>query len=277
MCRPVDRTLLLLVLAISVATVSAQQEIGTARPSFDVASVKPSPVSERLGDTITSIPGTFPPGGRFLAHNSPFLMIIRRAYQDFSLRPDQIVGPSWITEERYDIDARAADDTDESRVRLMLQQLLAERFKMKVHTETRMQDVYSLVMARADGRQGPQLRAPTRDCSKPIDASGAVCGFSSRTTNGVRSVSLQGRSIGNLVIVLTNTVGRTVIDRTGLSGLFDIDLEWEADDTLRVTSATSTAPPIFTALQVQLGLRLEPSQGPAEVLVIDHIERPTPN
>jgi uncharacterized protein (TIGR03435 family) len=271
-----------LIVVTAVTAVPAQQQPLPAavksKPSFDVASVKPSPASALIGDSVTIIPGRFLPGGRFEARNSQLLTIIRRAYQEYSLRPDQIVGPSWLAEERYDIDARAADDAEQSRVRVMIQQLLADRFKMQSHVETRMQDVYTLVMARRDGRPGPQLRPPTKDCSKLVDVSGAVCGYSSQTMNGVRSLSTQGRTLETLVILLTNTLGRTVIDRTGLTGLFDVTLEWDADSSLRATAAAaSTAPPLVTALQEQLELRLESTKAPADVLVIDHIERPTPD
>jgi uncharacterized protein (TIGR03435 family) len=267
----------------SVAMLSAQA-LEPPRPSFEVASVKPSPPSATASDTLTITPGAFLPGGRFVARNSQLLTLIRRAYQDFSLRPDQIVGLSSLTEERYDVDARAGVDVPEARVRLMLQQLLADRFKLQVHTEVRQRDVYLLSVARSDGRLGQQVQPSTADCTTLASRTGAAdqnpCGYSSFVANGERTVVLRGRPLSNVATVLQSELQRTVVDDTGLSGQFDVQLRWSASATSLQTAATpadSAATSIFTAVREQLGLKLEPSRAPAEVLVIDSVERPTPD
>ena len=281
------RAALVLAFVGGVAGVSAQLPASPLSPAamrFDVASVKPSPPSATAGETVTITPGAFLPGGRFFARNSQLLTLIRRAYQDFSLRPDQIVGLSSLTEERFDVDARAGTEVPEARVRLMLQQLLADRFKLRVHTETRPQNIYRLSVARADRQLGPQVRRSTADCTTPAsrngDAAQNPCGYSSYIANGERIVVLRGRSISNLATVLQSELQRTVVDDTGLSGQFDMQLTWSVSATAlqaAVTPADVAATSVFTAVQEQLGLKLEASRAPAEVLVIDSVERPTPD
>lgn len=277
------RAALILAFVGGVVGVSAQAP-EESKPSFEVASVKPSPPSASAGATVTSTPGAFLPGGRFVARNSPLQMLIRRAYQDFSLRPDQIVGLSSLTDERFDVDARAGTDVPEARVRVMLQQLLAERFKLRVHTEKRPRDIYRLTVARSDGRLGPQARRSAADCTTPAsrieDAAQNPCGYSSRVANGERTVVLRGRPLSNLAMVLQSELQRTVVDDTGRSGQFDIQLRWNGKATAlqaAATAADDAGTSIFTAVQEQLGLKLEPSRAPAEVLVIDSVERPTPD
>jgi uncharacterized protein (TIGR03435 family) len=254
-------------------------------PAFDVASIKPNQSGE-LGVTIAP-----QPGGRFIAINATLRTIIRNAYQ---LQAYGLIGgPSWLQTNRFDIVAKAPSDVPAGQVRLMLRTLLADRFKLTMHTETRELPVYVLVTARRNRKTGPQLRQAEADCA---DATGpalaldfpgsrdpdAPCGFLGPGVGG--GVKFRGVTMEAFARFLAPTVHRPVIDRSGLAGYFDIDLELttelgppppppgEPDRFDR-----SSAPSIFTTLQEQLGLKLESSRGPVEVLVIDHVEQPSPD
>lgn len=181
----------------------------------------------------------------------------------------------------------------------MLRTLLAERFKLVARTEMREQPVYALVLARADGRLGPNLRA-SRECLKGGTASGPR-GFGQGADGrgagvpplqpgqqmgcGMRSMSdgrgsvIQGgaRTIAEIARSLDGRAGRTVIDRTGLTGAYDVDLRFAPSNVQTAPGADSELPTLFTALQEQLGLKLESATGPVEYLVVDRIERPTPD
>ena len=243
--------------------------------SFEVASVKPG-VGERVGEPTSSVPGRFPPGGRFEAVNSQLLTIIRRAYDEFT-QPGQIVGPPELLEARFDIDARAASDVPERSVRLMLRQLLVDRFKMKVHTETRIVDGHELVLDRRDGKLGPRIRPAKTNCKgiepQMVVAPGktVACGLSYAIQDGMWRYYFGGRSIGSLRSLAETTLGHRVIDATGLTGAYDIELSWRADAT------DLDGPSLQAAIKEQLGLRLQPAKVELAVLVIDHLERPTPN
>jgi uncharacterized protein (TIGR03435 family) len=172
----------------------------------------------------------------------------------------------------------------------MLRTLLAERFKLVAHKETKTLPIYALVMRRPDGALGPQLRRSTTDCA-PINAargSGAPgaspprapgdplpCGIVGSVGPPLRVVG-DSQSMAQLIYVLSGYAGRSVIDRTGLSGLFSFTLELSFPEAQAPTTQNE-APSFFTAVQEQLGLKLEPTTGPVDVLVIDHVERPMEN
>jgi uncharacterized protein (TIGR03435 family) len=280
------RRLRLITAASCALTVASAAQEPPSQPGlrFEVASVKPG-AGERIGETTFIVPGRFLPGGRFEARNSQLLTIIRRAYQEFSLEPGQIVGTSQLLEERFDIDGRAASDVPQDSIRFMLRQLLADRFKLKVHTETRTVDAYELVLNRVDGRLGPQIRRATTDCTQsnvaaaqggfvpppPSLTARPPCSVVSGIGDGVRRSYLGGRRVDNLAIVLQNVLGRKVTNRTGLTGEFDIELMWAVDE------SDPKLPSLFTAVREQLGLRLREAKVPMEVLVIDAVEQPTPD
>jgi uncharacterized protein (TIGR03435 family) len=148
----------------------------------------------------------------------------------------------------------------------MLRTLLAERFGLKTHSETRQIPVYMLTLAREDRRFGPQLRPSKRDCA------------ATRCTASVLSGKIQtnGYSMAQLADLLTGNTDRMVLDRTGLTGVYDLELAWTPDDG-PADVVTRDAPGLFTAVIEQLGLRLEPGIGPVDVVVIDSVERPTPD
>jgi uncharacterized protein (TIGR03435 family) len=268
--------------ALTVAGVAQQPSL----PRFAVASVKPVPPT--LGDTIVSRPGAFEPGGRFEARNATLRIILHRAYPEFA-RPELLIAPEWIANERFDIDGRAATDAPIQQIRLMLRQLLIDRFRMQSHTEMRLVDTYDLVLARRDGRLGPRMRPASGACKEwnaqlaatgtepeqPKQADGAIpCGARFGYANGLRTLSFGGREAFGLTVLLMSTVGRTITDRTGLTGMFDFELSW-AD--VPLNDAQDTRPSLTNALEDQLGLKLQPAKGMSEVLVVDRIERPTPN
>jgi uncharacterized protein (TIGR03435 family) len=298
-------TILLVVIAVvSGATLNlfAQQATPPVGPSpkFEVASVRPN----MSGDNKMS--SQILPGGRYNAINIPPRLLIMNSY---SLQPQQLVGaPEWISSERFDIVAKAHEEFgppasrgEPSPLQLMIRALLEERFKLKVRREPREVPIYSLVLARADGKLGPELQPSTTDCEairaarrkggpppapqKPGERPqcGARVGFGELIAGG--------QPLLELVSLLSGTVGRSVVDRTGLTGRYDMHLKWTPDqlpqrpagtppgDPVRVNGVEidPNGPSIFTALQEQLGLKLESERGTVEALVIEHIERPTPD
>jgi uncharacterized protein (TIGR03435 family) len=271
-------------LAANVASVLAAQT--PASPAFEVASVKPSAPSATVGGSFG-----FQPGGAFRAVNWPVSMLIAVAFgTDRPLLVSQISGgPSWIGSDRFDIAATAgsalpSDVPSLSKyVPAMLRALLEDRFKLKTHTETRQQQIYALVKARTDGRLGPGLRESTVDClalaqlrsDNPSTAPPlpSVCGI--RFHPGSLSGSM---TMSNLTSVVSTVVG-IVADRTGLAGHFDVELHWSPGgpqaDTASADALSPDAPSIFTAVQEQLGLKLNSEKSEGDVLVIDHVEHPS--
>jgi uncharacterized protein (TIGR03435 family) len=234
--------------------------------------------------------------------NIPLRLLIRNAYH---VQDRQIVdAPSWISAERFDIVAKAPADLPpprpgDSGTESMMKALLAERFKLAVHHETRELPAYTLEPARKDGKFGPRLRASTVDCApiraarqrgEPVPEQQGVdrpqCGFRSqggRATGG--QMLAGGFPLSELVSVLSQILQQTVVDKTGLTGDFDFELRWAAE-TMPLGPTSDTGPSsgvdtngvsIFTALQEQLGLKLTWGKGLVDVLVIDHVDRPTPD
>jgi bla regulator protein blaR1 len=263
------------------------------RGEFEVASVKPN----KSG--IAKVMIQTQPGGRFTAENVTLRSLILFAYR--LQQPQLTGGPSWLDSDRFDIIAKGGDESGDlfdadrrgetSRVHLMLRTLLAQRFTLGVHTEGRELPIYALVRARSDGKLGPELRPSTLDCTAAA-ARGALpppgsasCGI--RIGGAPGTMVAGGASIAQLANTLTNWVGRVVFDRTGLSGDFDFTLKWTPDQMPDgfgkkvaaggLAPADPNGPSIFTALQEQLGLKLDSQRGPVDVLVIDRAEHPVEN
>lgn len=219
---------------------------------FEVASIRPDRAGGSYGIRVT-------PGGRLTATNVTPLMLIRRAFdvEIFQLAD----GPAWLDSERYDVEARTADSLDipPDELRRLLQTLLADRFALKVHREIQELPVYSLVT----GKKGPALAAHVGD-----DAPSVSMDFSP----GKAVMIARNTSMAAFARALSRLPGRPVNDNTGLRGTFDFTLEWSPDQTEESTGAS-----LFTAIQEQLGLKLESTKGPVEVIVIDHVERPSEN
>ena len=270
-------------LAIAIlagGTVIAQDRVAPPKPEFAVTSVKAS-VNDLAPEGIAVAPDG---SARFTGFRVRTL--ITMAYRSEGIqRFDQLVGgPSWIGVDRFDIAARTGGSPGAqglpSQLPLMLRSLLRDRFRLRVHSETRPLPAYALVMARRDGRLGPSLRESTFECSS--DA-GVVVNPDPERWCGIRATGrvITGRAVsaaqlaGNLSGY--PTVDRFVTDRTGLAGRYDFTLEY-APAVLEPGAAASTAAPsLFTALTEQLGLSLQPERIVGPVLVIDDIEKPTPD
>ena len=214
------------------------------------------------------------PGGRFSTQNVALRQVVLFAYnlRDFQLVSD----PAWLQSVRFDIDARAAADVPLQSMKELVKSLLAERFGFVAHSETRQLPIYGLVALRADRSPGPALKA--RDCTAPQEAVrtvGSGCGGVIRDTGKITGSGVPMVMLANSLSAVLNNV---VTDKTGLSGPFDFELRWsDAVDAANQTTNLSDAPALPTAVQEQLGLRLQPDRGPVEVLVVDRVSEPTEN
>ena len=228
------------------------------------------------------------PGGRYTATNVTLRMLVKTAY---SLHDDQVVGgPGWIDADRFDIAAKAAGYSAPSafrdRARLMLRPLLADRFKLVVRHERREIAVYALALARADGRFGPQFRrSASDDCTGPPramrPATGAAepeiplpCGAE---LYRLGHLAARRMALSNLAFNVSRWTDRVVVDRTGLDGTFDWDVQWVPDPLTPDSGRPPEGPSLFAALRDQAGLKLEGTRAPVEVLVVENAERPDPD
>jgi uncharacterized protein (TIGR03435 family) len=252
--------------------------------AFEVASIKPDPPGGVSTGNLQVLPG-----GRLSAQRVLLRFFIQNAY---NVRPFQISGaPDWINSEGYDIEAKAEGDPGPEEMRRMMQALLEDRFKMKSHRETKELPVYALTAAKGGFRlpEPKDGNCDTADADAPprppaSDLPGP-CGRAMVAISRFGGVKIHGGkiSMGELIRILSNVLGRTVIDRTEFAGMFDVHLEFAMDDAIDglphppVAASEGGSPSIFVAVQEQLGLKLESTKGPVEVLVIDHVERPSGN
>lgn len=262
------RLWMVIVVTALVVTVDAQ------RTQFEVASVKLHTSDDSRVFMVAQ------PNGRFVAANIPLRLLIRTAYQ---LQDDQIVGgPDWLATDRFDIDARAPQTAipPYSQLQDMLQMLLAVRFKLTTHNEKRELPVFALERSRRDGSFGPGLRS-TACPDLAIDLSRPQPCVNIQT--GVGSLTLRGMPLTQFTPYLSPYVNRVIVDRTGLDGRYDIELKWTPEAPAQGRGSNEPPAPdpnavsIFTALQEQLGLRLNSTRETVDVLVIDTLERPTSN
>ena len=252
------RTFLVIIVSIfSLSTTFAGQE-------FEAATVKPN----QSGQRGSSLPP--PIGGRFTATNVSLKDLILYAYhvQDFQLSG----GPSWMDSQKYDVVAKADGSAPEDQVRIMLQKLLVERFRLKVSRQNKEAPIYALVIA----KNGLKMAKSSGDCKAPGTITAPCGGFRVRNRSIVTG---QNVPLSELVDLLSILTGRVVVDKTALTGKFDIDLKWSPDATLAMTaeSADSESPngaTLFTALQEQLGLRLESQRGPIAIVVVEDAQKP---
>lgn len=260
---------------------------------FEVASVK----INKGGDNRVLL--GLQPGGRFTASNVPLRNLITNAYR---IQSTQLVGgPSWLATERFDIVAKAEGDPTPEQINQMLQSLLADRFGLVAHRETREMPVYALMLARADGKLGDKIKPAAVDCdavfaagrgrgalpAPPTPGAPMSCG----TRIGPGLLNAGGSTIDQLTNALGLNVGRIVQDKTGLTGRYDIELSWTpeqrggAGGPGAIGGGPGGPPPssdgsgvsIFTAIQEQLGLKLESQRAPLEVFVVDNATLPTPD
>ena len=277
------RRILLLAALIVFAAPLALAQTATPPLAYDVISIRHASSgtsTDNRGVTKVMMTSRAMPDGISL-ENINVMSLIGTAY---NIKPDSIVGgPDWINSNHYDINAKVTPSGDaappaltDAQRKQMLQSLLADRFKLTVHPETKEGAIYELGFAKG----GSKLHEST-----PGDTSSAVTAPDSRTASRSRmtfgSGQLSGKSVAlyTLVDLLSNQLHRPVIDKTGLTGKYDIDLHWTPDSLSASETASTDAsgPDIFTALQEQLGLKLEPTKGDVKTLIIDHIEPPTPN
>lgn len=259
----------LMLSAIALSAQQREQDGAGATASFEVVSVKPNNSGAQGSGT------QWQPSGALNATNVTLKSVIARAYE---VREFQVDGPGWLESARFDIAARAREGTPEQSRPAMLRSLLTERFKLTAHFETReQQPVFALVL-RSAGRLGPQLKKSQLVCSGPASSSTGFCGLNTSVGATGGRVIGGGITMDNVAAAIANyAVDQAVVNRTGLEGTFDFELQFTRD-----TGGTSTQPPpdapsIFTAVQEQLGLRLEPARGRVQFLVIDTVSHPTPD
>ena len=259
------------------SALSAQQAQPVVRPdraSFELTSVK------RNVSGSESASNRDQPNGSFSATNVTLKSIIARAYE---VRAFQITGgPQWIDFDRFDIVGRGPEGTPNTMRPAMLRGLLADRFQLVTHTETREQPVYLLLLARPDARLGPQLKRSPLPCASPgtaaVPGQSASCGVGVGGSGGVATITTWGMAMDSIAAALANyAVNRAVINRTNLEGGFDVvGLRFAPEGFgLPAANRPDDAPSIFTAVEEQLGLKLEPGRGPVPFVVIDSVQPPT--
>jgi uncharacterized protein (TIGR03435 family) len=266
---------------------SAQQADPVKPLAFEAASVKPN----ASGDWRRAMGPS--PGGRFTATNVMTRDLIAYAYgisQD-SVGFRIVGGPKWIDEDRFDVNATVTGTWTPQQMRQMMRTLITDRFRLVAHADTREMPTYTLVVV---PNQPLLLRRSVVDeavCQKrreaiqrrepvppPVPGAPPICG-TGRTIPG--TITAVGGSMTSLASALGPFVSRSVVDRTQLAGLFDFELKWTPDTIPQVPADAPplnidpNGPSIFTALHEQLGLKLESTRGPVDVVVIDRVERPT--
>ncbi len=311
----------LVVGAVNPSRLVGQAPANAGSPAFEVASVKPN----KSGDGRINV--GLQPGGRFTATNITLGMLLGQAYRlqggrgggPGAANPLILNAPNWINSDHFDIIAKADANVPPDQFPELIKSLLIERFKLAAHTESRELQVYALVVARSDGKLGPGLRPASADCAATIAArgrggpppgpggpggpggAGAVgrgpiappqpgqpmpCGM---MRFGPGNLAAGGTPIAQLATNLSPSVNRIVVDKTGLTGVYEFDLRWTPDQMPQGGPGPAGPPPgpspfpsidpngpsIFTAVQEQLGLKLDSTKAPVDVLVIDHVEQPT--
>ena len=284
-------------IAIALA-VAAAAAMAAQSPAFDVNSVKRAPQNVGRGITVQ-------PGGRFMAPSATVRDLVAAAYD---IQDNQITGgPGWIGSDRFEVTATTRADVTMADARALLRALLTERFKFAARREQRELAVYTLELARADRTPGPQLRPSPTECESPkgpgpdvrksfpafapapppppapaaggrilaLDSPPLPCPSMAFDNPTVRHWSLRAWPVARFAQRLSAALGRPVIDRTGLEGPFDIDLSFAVQ--APGVDVQSDVPTLTTALREQLGLRLDSTRAPVDVLVIDRVEPPTEN
>jgi len=240
----------LILLAVSLPSVLSSQT------QFDVASIKEN-TTPGDGGSLRLMPS-----GGIQARHFPARALMTLAYR---LQPYQLIGaPEWTSSAFYDIDAKPAEKATRDQIFGMLQGLLVDRFKLAFHRETRLMDGYTLVRMRADAL-GPRFRRSAFDCDKQMQT------VPQCRTGGITATSFTatGAPLWSLLQVVIAHADGPVTDETGLSGTYDVELKWSND-----VAPTDDATTIFTAIQEQLGLKLERRRVNTDVLVVDRLEKP---
>jgi uncharacterized protein (TIGR03435 family) len=288
-------------LAIAGITAVVAPQGRAQSPTFEVVSIKPNhEASNRVMVRVT-------PGGRFEAENITVRFLLQDAY---GVKDSQLVGaPGWVDSEHYNIEAKGEDsaggdepkgaqskldrDKQQAKFRLMLQAMLADRFKLVLHHDTKELWEYALVAAK-NGHKLKETTAPAFDPATagppPPPGSNAPMPKGSIRMTGRGDLTVTGVGIEQFADVLSRQLGQIVVDKTGLKGEYDFALKWTPDEGQGqmfrgagdppkdgAPPPESAGPSILTALQEQLGLKLESQKGPVDVIVIDHLEKPSEN
>jgi uncharacterized protein (TIGR03435 family) len=285
----------------------------TSAESFEVAAIRPS--NPDPSNPLNTVPMMRPqPGGRLVVNNFSLKMLIGSAYELMDFMVDG--GPSALMNAKFDITAKASGGAilGQKQIAALLKNLLIERFKLKTHTEQREMRIYDLVIARSDRRLGPDMKPSTSDCSKADElnakrleamAKGDIsaithqpgaaltCMIAPNIAGGPANISMHGdgQEMKQLVELLTQLTGRYVRDKTGLTGRYDFDMKLDLQMVLAMAQGMGVNVPagaaanipqsdgssLMTALNEQLGLKLESVRAPVDVLIIDSVEPPTPD
>jgi uncharacterized protein (TIGR03435 family) len=259
------RGLLLAALAAGVGIVRTLHAQEADTPHFDVISIKRNTSGELGGKN-----GLDP--GMYTGTNVTVRRMLALAYQPM---PDGQIdeGPAWIRAERYDVQARFTGSPSRLQLQQMLRAMLADRFRLKTHVESRPTPVFALTPLRP-GVLGPALTRSSLDCSNPAQRPPASAGVPScafQYTDGL----IRGRGVTLDLCAAELAAGRTVVNRTGLDGSYDVELRWTPDAT--ATPSDDAPPTLATALREQLGLRIDSATVAMEHLVIDSVQRPEEN
>lgn len=272
-------------IAIGIIHAAPLQTAAGQKPAFEAASIKQNRSNGPSSLLYSS--------GRLTATNFPLRIFIRNA---FRLQPAQLIGgPDWLDDEHYDIIANSAVRMTADTMRQMEQSLLADRFKLVTHTESRDLPVYTLVLARSDGKLGSHMSLTHNDCDVARPAAPAptnsrpICDWTQfrADLNAPDRYISGGITMTTFAEALSLSLDRKVIDGTGLTGRYDFDLSFKPDlmssAPLQLPPGVAPLPPnpdlesLYVALQEQLGLKLESRHGPVEVLIIDSVQRPSEN
>ena len=241
---------------LAVCAAAAAYGQSAASPQFEVASVKPSKADS------SSVSGIKTGHGKLDAHNVTLKRCIMGAY---GVGPHQISGgPDWLGSDRFQISAKADQPIDDdAALMVMLQGLLAERFKLALHRETRTIPAFVLEVA----KNGPKLEK----------AEAGESGANTTNTNTGVMIAAHNTDMDSFAKILARTMELPVVNQTGLEGIFNFKLHWTLESARRVDGGLMEGASIFTAIQEQLGLRLRSEKRPVEILVIDHVEKPSEN
>ena len=280
----------LLLLLLVAAPVFLHGQAASEKPlAFDVASIKPNTYGTAMANWVLQ------PGGGVTITDVSVFQLIQVGYSSTSIQIDtQIVGgPSWLKADRFDVVAKAngsleADETGRpTRLLAMLRSMLTDRFRLRTHTELRDASVLLLMLAEKDQKLGPQLHRSTQDCQGPVgnlvpQDSPRWCGWRG---GGTGHYTIQGLTMADMAVGFAGTwsVGRPVLDRTGLTGRWDAEIDFVPtfvpgpnDPAVPVPNpAADSGPSMVSAMRDQLGLKLQAAKAKAEFLVIDQVERPT--
>jgi uncharacterized protein (TIGR03435 family) len=237
--------------------------LAQAASSFDVVSIKPA--DEKAS---TGFRGTGMRGNRWIATHVTLRQMIQdsRESDGFDM-PDRVVGgPAWIDKDQFDLVATSASTPTQVQLESMIRAMLSERFHLTTHLEKKTMSAFELTLARRDGALGPKLRPTSADCTPR-------CGVTMMFGPPNRMMS-SGVEMTRFAFVLSTVLRRPVLDRTGLGGQFELNLEF-APGTELAAPVPSDAPSLFTAVEEQLGLKLRSVKAPLDVLVVNGAERPT--